>query len=139
LVDDLNYVVSLSPTHVVLQKLKTEKVIGIGQWSEGLYRLKQGGEDLDSRACLVETLLLYCRLSHMPFTILGKLYSKFYSRCSDVCEFAKHTQTMYPISGNRSSFCFDIVHSDVWGPFRVVSLSGARWFVTFIDYHSRMT
>jgi GAG-pre-integrase domain len=150
LVDDLNYVVSLSPTHVVLQELKTEKVIGIGQRSEGLYRLKQGGEDLDSRACLAESpelelILLYCRLSHIPFTILGKLYSKFYSRCNktklvcDVCEFAKHTRTMYPISGNRSLFCFDIVHSDVWGPFRVASLSGARWFVTFIDCHSRMT
>jgi hypothetical protein len=40
LVDDLNCVVSLSPTHVVLQELKTGRVIGIGKRSEGLYRLK---------------------------------------------------------------------------------------------------
>jgi hypothetical protein len=40
LVDDLNCVVSLSPTHVVLQELNTGRVIGIGKRIEGLYRLK---------------------------------------------------------------------------------------------------
>jgi hypothetical protein len=78
LVNDLTCVVFLSPTHIVLQELKTKKVIDIGQRSEGLYRLKQGGEDLDSRACLteipeLELILLHCRLGHIPFTILGKL------------------------------------------------------------------
>jgi hypothetical protein len=37
LVNDLNCVVFLSPTHVVLQELKTGRVIGIGKRSEGLY------------------------------------------------------------------------------------------------------
>jgi hypothetical protein len=46
---------------------------------------------------------------------------------------------MYSISDNKSSSCFDIVHSYVWGPSKVASLSGARWFVTFIDCHSWMT
>jgi Integrase core domain/GAG-pre-integrase domain len=115
-----------------------------------LYRLKQGGEDLDSRACLAKTLkleliLLHCRLGHISFTILEKLYPKLYSKCNkiklvyDICEFAEHTRTIYPISDNRSSSYFDIVHSDICGPSRVASLSGARWFVTFIDCHSRMT
>jgi GAG-pre-integrase domain len=105
---------------------------------------------LNSRACLAETpelelILLHCRLGHISFTILGKLYLKLYSRYNktklvcDACEFAKHTRTMYPISGNKSSSCFDIVHSDVWGLSRVASLSGARWFITFIDCYSRMT
>ncbi|KAK8938674.1 hypothetical protein KSP39_PZI011284 [Platanthera zijinensis] len=34
---------------------------------------------------------------------------------------------------------FDVIHSDVWGPSRVTSLSGYKWFVTFIDCHSRTT
>jgi hypothetical protein len=57
----------------------------------------------------------------------------------DVCEFAKHTRIMYPSFSNRSSSYFDIVHSDVWGPLRVASSSSSRWFVIFIDCHSRMT
>jgi transposase InsO family protein len=150
LVDDLNCVVSLSPTHVVLQELKTGRVIGIGKRSEGVYRLEQGEENTKQRACLAETpevelFLLHCRLGHISFIVLGRLYPKLYSRCNkaklvcDACEFAKHTRTIYPFVGNRSSSCFDIVHSDVWGPARVASPSGLRWFVTFIDCHSRMT
>jgi Integrase core domain/GAG-pre-integrase domain len=88
----------------------------------------------------LELLLLHCRLGHISFIILGKLYS----RCSkaklicDTCEFAKHTRTTYPSFDNSSS-CFDIIHSNVWRSSRITSLSGSRWFVTFIDCHSRMT
>jgi GAG-pre-integrase domain len=150
LVDDLNCVVSLFPTHVVLQELNTGRVIGVGKRSEGLYRLKQERESLNQRACVAETprlelLLLHCHLGHIPFIMLGKLYPKLYSRCSkaklvcDACEFAKHTTTTYSSIGNRSSSCFDIIHSDVWEPSRITSLSGSRWFVTFIDCHNRMT
>jgi hypothetical protein len=86
LVDDLNCVVSLPPTHVVLQELKTGKIIGIEKRSEGLYRLKQGEENTKQRVCLAETpelelFLLYCRLGHISFTVLGRLYPKLYSRC----------------------------------------------------------
>ncbi|PRQ20262.1 putative RNA-directed DNA polymerase [Rosa chinensis] len=31
------------------------------------------------------------------------------------------------------------IHSDVWGPAKIPSLSGARYFVTFIDDCTRMT
>ena len=32
-----------------------------------------------------------------------------------------------------------VVHSDVWGPARILTTSGFRWFVTFIDDCTRMT
>ena len=32
-----------------------------------------------------------------------------------------------------------MIHSDVWGPFRVDNITGARWFVSFIDDHTRLT
>jgi hypothetical protein len=94
---------------------------------------------------VVELFLLYSRLGHIPFTVLGRLYPKLYYRCNnaklvcDACEFTKHTRTMYPFFDNRSFFCFDIIHSDVWRPARVASPFGSRWFVIFIDCHSRMT
>jgi GAG-pre-integrase domain len=57
----------------------------------------------------LELFLLHCRLDHIPFRMLGKLYPKLYSRYNkaklvcDACEFAKHTRTTYPSFGNRSS------------------------------------
>jgi GAG-pre-integrase domain len=103
---------------------KTGRVIDIRKRSEGLYRLKQEEEKTKQRVCLAETpelelFLLHCRLGHIPFNVLGRLYPKLHSRCSknklvcDACEFAKHTRTMYPSFDNRSNSCFDIVHSDI--------------------------
>jgi hypothetical protein len=50
LVDDLNCIIFLSPSHVVVQELKTDKVIGIGKRTENLYRLEQGPECLVVKA-----------------------------------------------------------------------------------------
>jgi hypothetical protein len=47
LVDDLNCIVFLSPSNVVVHELKTDKVIGIGKRNEDLYRLEQGPSVLD--------------------------------------------------------------------------------------------
>ena len=32
-----------------------------------------------------------------------------------------------------------VIHFDVWGPSKVPTLSGSRWFVTFIDDCTRMS
>ena len=42
-----------------------------------------------------------------------------------------------PRVNNRASTPFELVHSDVWGPCLVVSLTGFRYFDTFIDDYSQ--
>ena len=32
-----------------------------------------------------------------------------------------------------------VIHYDVWGPSKVLTLRGSRWFVTFINNCTRMT
>ena len=32
-----------------------------------------------------------------------------------------------------------MIHSDVWGPSKVQNISGTRWFVSFVDDHTRLT
>ena len=34
---------------------------------------------------------------------------------------------------------FSLIHSDVWGPSRIIAFKGYRWFVSFIDDFSRTT
>lgn len=57
----------------------------------------------------------------------------------DVCELAKSHRVSFPLSMNKSSIPFMVLHSDVWGPSKVATLGGSRWFVTFIDDCTRMT
>lgn len=50
------------------------------------------------------------------------------------CQLVKHCRSIYPISNkNKSSVSFQLVHTDVWGPLPTTSLSGFRYFVTFVD------
>jgi len=56
------------------------------------------------------------------------------------CELSKHHRATFQSRVNsRSSSAFELVHSDVWGPSRVPSIKGFRYFLLFVDNFSRMT
>lgn len=57
----------------------------------------------------------------------------------EVCELAKQTRSVYPAKEYVSSHAFNLVHSDIWGPSRVSSINGSKWFITFVDDHTRIT
>jgi len=58
----------------------------------------------------------------------------------DVCQFAKHHRITFPPNGNKSFKPFDLIHSDVWGgPSPIPNISGAKWFVSFIDDCTQVT
>lgn len=61
--------------------------------------------------------------------------------CSDICEFCirgKMSRKPFPKKASDSTnAAFDIVVSDVCGPMQEESIGGSRYFVTFIDVHSR--
>ena len=44
-----------------------------------------------------------------------------------------------PRVNRRASSPFELVHFDVWGPCPIISKTGFRYFVTFVDDYSRMT
>lgn len=49
----------------------------------------------------------------------------------------KHCRDKFPISENKVSSIFELVHCDLWGPYRHVSSCGASYFLTVIDDFSR--
>lgn len=54
-----------------------------------------------------------------------------------VCLEGKMTRTPFPKESNKVSEMLDIIHSDVCGPMRVESIGKAKYFIEFIDDHSR--
>jgi hypothetical protein len=55
------------------------------------------------------------------------------------CKLAKSTILPFNKSESVSLFPFDLVHSDVWGPSRISTVSGIRYYVIFVDDYSRFT
>ena len=79
-----------------------------------------------------EIWLWHRRLGHASFGYLKKLFSSLFAK-SDICELVKSHRASFPLILNKISSPFMVIHSNVWDPSKVSTLSGSRWFVTFID------
>ncbi|XP_075087669.1 uncharacterized protein LOC142169672 [Nicotiana tabacum] len=56
-----------------------------------------------------------------------------------VCPCAKQTRLTFPTRSIKSSDCFDLIHMDLWGPYRIATYDGNKYFLTIVDDYSRMT
>ncbi|RVX07367.1 Retrovirus-related Pol polyprotein from transposon TNT 1-94 [Vitis vinifera] len=99
----------------VLHDLKSRKMIGSVELCSGLYLLPCGqfSNQVSQASCVQSQTSYHC----------------------EICQFSKHTRTVYPQIPYKPSTVFSLVHSDVWGPSRIKNISGTRWFVTFVDDH----
>ena len=56
----------------------------------------------------------------------------------DTCVMAKqHKERAPKLSKTTTSRVLELIHSDICGPIRIRSLTGSRYFITFIDDYSR--
>ena len=60
-------------------------------------------------------------------------------KISEACQYGKSNRLPFPHERHVSKNLLDLVHTDVWGPTKNVSIGGCRFFVTFIDDCSRKT
>nr|GEV86963.1 ribonuclease H-like domain-containing protein [Tanacetum cinerariifolium] len=126
--------------------LNLGKIVGTGSESGGLYLfdIDKIGEYVNAKSnfvfvCHVSSKLWHSRLVHpvdQVLSILGKIlgFSKkdHMSPC-DICHKAKQTREPFPLSGHKSKFFGDIIHCNVWSPYRVVSKGGYKFFLTLFD------
>ena len=120
-----------------------KRVIGRGQESGGLYIL-----DLEMPkpiACfeIVSLHEVHCLLGHPSLSLLKKLFPQFSNLSSlncESCQCAKlHHMHLSPRVNERASAPFELIHSDVWGLCPVMSPTGFKYFVTFVDDFSLVT
>ena len=135
--------ISFFPDFCLFQDLMTKQIIGRGCESGGLYILDSTIPRPIACSRVTTPFETHCRLDHLSLPLLKKLCLQFSSLLSldcESCQFAKHHRLSYsPKVNKRVSSPFELVHSDVWGPGSVVSLTRFRYFVTFVDDYSRTT
>ncbi|KAK2991285.1 hypothetical protein RJ640_024550 [Escallonia rubra] len=150
-------VVIFWPNFCVFKDICTRQTIGCGVRRGKLYYLDLVTKSSDKlcQALMVndsegemrksEIWLWHRRLGHASFGYLKKLFPSLFTKCDvssfqcEVYELAKSHCVSFPLALNKSPDLFMIIYSDVWGPSKVNSLGGSRWFVTFIDDCTRMT
>ena len=118
----------------------TKQIIGRGRESRGLYILDHAIPRHVACSGVTTPFETHCRLGHPSFPLLKNSCPQFSSLSSldcESCQFSKHHRL--PSSSkvnNRASAPFELVHSDVWGTCPVVSPTGFRYLVTFVDDYS---
>lgn len=86
-----------------------------------------------------DSVLWHRRLAHANFDIIKstiKLQVQRNLKCV-VCAQGKHSRSAFKEIGTRATKLLERVHSDVCGPFSVNSYGGAKYYVSFVDDHSR--
>ncbi|GKA56270.1 zinc finger, CCHC-type containing protein [Tanacetum coccineum] len=94
---------------------------------------------------LDSTLLCHCRLGHISKKCIEKLQQDGLLNSTDIQSFEKCVSCMsgkmarkpYSHQVERAKDLLGLIHTDVCGPFKIVSRQGASYFVTFTDDFSR--
>ena len=144
LTSTLNCDVLFTSDKVLFQDRITKKTIGEGFQLHGLFYFSS-----DDRLCkgfqasfssTNKHSLWHQRLGHPSESVFNKIHPslpKGTDGC-DICHYSKSTRLPFNLSLSKSSEMFELVHSDVWGPFSL-SIDGFKYFVTFIDDFSKVT
>ncbi|KAL0536842.1 hypothetical protein IC582_025805 [Cucumis melo] len=108
---ELHCKVIFLPESIYFQDMSSGRTIGTARHSRGLYILD------DDTSC--------SSLSRVS------LLSSYFSTSEQDFSFPSHPY--------KPTQPFNLIHNDVWGPSKVTTSSKKRWFVTFIDDHTRLT
>jgi len=129
---------------IIFQDRLTKKTIGEDFFLHGLYYFFQHNRAPKSLQTSFKTsyepFLWHHCLGHLSNYVLSKINSVSISKpleC-EICHFSKSSKLPFNNSATHVSHVFELIHSDVWGPFDM-SLDGYKYFVTFIDDFSRVT
>lgn len=96
---------------------------------------------------LPSTVLWHLRHGHPSYGILNKILSAYSLPCDEKllarecvsCLQGKMAKLPFPLSSSMTHAALELVHSDVWGPSPVMSVSGYRYYVNFVDDLSKYT
>ena len=136
--NDLQTAITFFPDFCAMQKLYTRDLIGAGECRNGLYRMGMIGRERKAMTTTIDTW--HKRLGHASgdkLTHIDFLRNSTFDQVCDSCSKAKHTKLPFPSSNIKTNDCFELIHCDIWGKYRVPSSSKATYFLTIVDDFSR--
>ncbi|XP_074315655.1 uncharacterized protein LOC141651863 [Silene latifolia] len=161
---DNGFLISFDVDKCLIQDLVHKDIVGIGQRTDGLYKLKSDLLDLSQSAqnkfsnniSLQGHNICTCKANssgkvqlfhaHLGHTSLSKMKHIEGINCNGInniqcetCVLAKMHQLPFNRSNSRPLHAFDLIHIDLWGHYRHATFTGASYFLTIVDDHTRVT
>ncbi|GKD04394.1 putative RNA-directed DNA polymerase [Tanacetum coccineum] len=149
LIKDSKLSVCFDESNCYIQDLRKGKVLGTGSEFAGLYLFDEKFNvspavcNSEYFSCYVSKDIWHNRLGHPANQVINLLkgtlnlnHIKNDLPC-DVCHKAKQSRESFPLSEHKSTVIGQLIHLDVWGPYKVVSREGFRYFLTVVDDYSR--
>ena len=144
LIHDSNCVVTFSNKLCVIQDRTSRTVIGVGEQRNGVYHFRAVTFVQTCKTSGVDSFTMWHRrMGHPSSQIVGLLpcihvtKKDKHEQVCDICLRAKQTRDIFIPSQNKANEPFDLIHCDVWGPYRVRSSCCASYFLTIVDDFSR--
>ena len=143
---ELNCIVLMYPSFCILQDIRTGVIIGRGTECQGLYYVDEvnqhGTVMLTHGTTERQAWLWHRRLGHPSTSYMHLLLPQFSLSKNELqcetCVLAKSHRQTYKPSNTRVEFPFSLIHSDVWGPAKVLGGQDFKYFLLFVDDCTRM-
>ncbi|GJX39143.1 ribonuclease H-like domain-containing protein [Tanacetum coccineum] len=148
LIKDIKLFVGFDKDNCYIQDLDKGITLGTSSESGGLYlfddtKNKSLGNVNIVMAFNVSKDLWHSRLGHPADQVLNVLKNDLnlpkntsVSAC-ETCHRVKQTREPFPLSDHKSVKPGELVHLDLWGPYKVSSREGFKYFLTIVDDYSR--
>ncbi|GMI65892.1 hypothetical protein HRI_000258500 [Hibiscus trionum] len=124
-------------------------MIGKGELHQGLYLLQSS---CSSNSFFVNNTIFnssswHDRLGHPSNRVLHSLkdilhfsdHKQLSCDSCKVCPMAKQKNLSFPLSVSSTSSPFELLHADIWGPFKHPTYNNQHYFLTLVDDYTRCT
>ncbi|KAI3499188.1 hypothetical protein L1887_34981 [Cichorium endivia] len=133
----------------IIQDSRSKGTVETGSESGGLYYMSccPSGTMLSKAnlaKCFVSKITWHSRLGHPAEQALNTLKDALQFNIDslppcEICHKAKQTRDSFPLSRTHTSTLGELLHLDVWGPYRVSTVDGFKYFLTVVDDFTRAT
>ncbi|KAJ9538263.1 LOW QUALITY PROTEIN: hypothetical protein OSB04_030996 [Centaurea solstitialis] len=129
-----------------IQDCALQRNVGTGNEKGGLYLLETNVSESvranNITTCYASKSLWHSRLGHPAEPVMQILKGKLNFDSNkvlpcDICHLAKQARSKFEDSSHKTTQLGDIIHLDVWGPYKVSTKEGFKYFLTVVDDYTR--
>lgn len=156
LIKDNNCDVQFYSDHCTVVNRNSHKLLAIGYAKNGLYYLSNAPKTysaLSASPSVPHTPSVplnnsldtwHLRLGHAPLAKIKQISEIPFTtdpkpKICVACPMAKFTKLPFNTSESQAKKAFELIHLDIWGPYKVCTKGNYRYFLTIVDDKTRYT